>query len=383
METEPTLPIVEYLAVEHDNLVARFNEDFADAVLMVVRSVGGHPEATSSVITGIDPTGIDSLVTDPGGEHRARVEFGVPVEVPDHLTVALIDLLDRARGASGDDGQTSAEREVAQLAGIGTHLTEVVAVAEIHPHLRQITFGGGDLDTTFEPLGPDCFFYVLLPPPGRTELGVDQSFTWEAHALMAPEEQQVGAYYTLRRWHPETRQLDVWMVIHGEDEQVGHASAWAARAQVGDRVALWGPRTAFHPPEGTDRLLLVADDTGLPAVAGILEWLPEGMTATVLAEVAGTEEHQELPDRPGVEVIWLHRDGAPAGTTSLLADAARALPPFEGTPYVWGGGETKAMTAVRRHVRDERGLSREAVSLIAYWRHRTTTEDDVESDQYG
>jgi NADPH-dependent ferric siderophore reductase len=29
---------------------------------------------------------------------------------------------------------------------------------------------------------------------------------------------------------------------------------------------------------------------------------------------------------------------------------------------------------VRRHVRDERGLDRDAVALIAYWRHRTTIE---------
>ena len=52
---------------------------------------------------------------------------------------------------------------------------------------------------------------------------------------------------------------------------------------------------------------------------------------------------------------WLYRGDAPAGTTTLLADAAWALPPFEGTPYVWGGAESKALTAVRRHMRDERG----------------------------
>ena len=73
MDTEQTLPIVDYLAVEHANLVARFNEDFADSVLMVVRALGGRPEATSSVITKIDPQGIESIVTDPSGEHLTRV----------------------------------------------------------------------------------------------------------------------------------------------------------------------------------------------------------------------------------------------------------------------------------------------------------------------
>ena len=373
-------PIVAYLAVEEKSIIERFNADFADTVLMVTRNLGGFPEATDCELVGIDPEGLDSKVTDPAGVHDLRLDFNIPVEVPDHLTSALFDLIERARDASGDTGQTSAEREAAALAAIGTHLTEVVAVSDVHPHLRQITFGGGDLATTFDPLGPDCFFYVLLPPPGRTELGIDQTFTWEAHARMPVEDQPVGAYYTLRAWRPEKAELDIWMVLHGEGDHAGPASSWAARAQVGDKVALWGPRTAFHPPDGTDHLVLVGDETGLPAIAGIIDWMPDGMTATVLAEVAEESERQELPSRAGVDVIWLHREGAEAGTTSLLADAARALPPLPESTYVWGGGESKAMTAVRRHVRNDRGLDRESVALVAYWRHKATTDADVDSE---
>src|SRR3546814_10763929 len=243
---------------------------------MVTRAIGGYPEATRSLVTGIDVGGIDVVVSDPAGDHPSRVEFQVPIEVPDHLTLALIDLLHRARAAAGEDVQTSAERETASLASIRTHLTEVVRVADVHPHLREITFGGGDLATTFEPLGPDCFFYVLLPPPGRTELGIDQSFTWEQHARTPVEDQPVGAYYTLRRWRPEVAELDIWAATHAEGEPEGHASSWAGRAKPGDRVALWGPRTAYYPPEETDHLLLVADETGLPAVAGILQAMPDG-----------------------------------------------------------------------------------------------------------
>ncbi|HEY9557238.1 MAG TPA: siderophore-interacting protein, partial [Acidimicrobiales bacterium] len=101
---------------------------------------------------------------------------------------------------------------------------------------------------------------------------------------------------------------------------------------------------------------------------------------TVLAEVANEAERQELPERPGVTVTWLHRDGALAGTTSLLVDAARRLPELGASTYVWGGGESRAMTAVRRHVRDERGLSRDQVALVGYWRHRDTTDDELDSD---
>jgi NADPH-dependent ferric siderophore reductase len=234
-----------------------------------------------------------------------------------------------------------------------------------------VTFGGGDL-VGFEPAGPDTFLYLLLPPSGRNELTIDRSFTWDQHGRMAPEEQPVGAYYTLRAWRPEVAELDVLMVLHGD---AGPASTWAGRARPGDPVALWGPRTAYHPPGGTEHLVLVADDTGLPAVAVILEQLPPGVRATVLAEVDGPDEHQDLPEGPDVDVHWLHRGGAPAGTTTLLADAVRELPPFGSGTYVWGGAESRAMTAVRRHVRDDRGLSREDVSLVAYWRHSDASDD--------
>ncbi len=369
-------PFEAYMAEFGDDVIERINLDFEDAVLMVGAALGGRPEATQVTVIAIDATGLEVDIEDPDGTHRARIEFAERLEVPDHLTTALIDLLTRAREATGSTESTAAEREAAALAEYRTFVTEVVAVDDVHPHLRRITFGGGDL-VDFEPAGPDTFLYLLLPPPGRDELTIDQSFTWEQHGHMAPEEQPVGAYYTLREWRPETSELDVLMVLHGD---AGHASAWASRARPGNPVALWGPRTAYHPPEGTDRLVLVADETGLPAVAVILEQLPDTMIAVVLAEVANAGERQELPERVGVDVRWLHRDGAAAGTTTLLIDAVRALPPFDATTYVWGGAESRAMTAVRRHVRDERGLDRDAVSLVAYWRHDLGPDDAAIDD---
>ena len=257
---------------------------------------------------------------------------------------------------------------MAEIARIRTFLTRVSAVEDVHPHLRQITFAGGDL-TTFEPIGPDTFCYLLLPPPGRDELGIDQSFTWEQHSQMTSDEQPVGVYYTVRRWRPEAAELDMLCVLHGDgDGEGGPASGWAARAERGDPVALWGPRTAYHPPPETDWLLLAADETGLPAVAAILEQLPDAVPAIVLAEVADRFEHQPLPTSPTIDITWLHRDGAPPGTTTLLADAVRRLAWLGGRPYVWGGGESRAMTAIRGHVRHEIGLEQASVSLVAYWR---------------
>jgi NADPH-dependent ferric siderophore reductase len=311
--------------------------------------------------------------------------------MPDRVTAASSATDEAAHGATGDtttppaddgttpatdDGTTPAtdeatERTAREIMAIRTFLTHVVAVEDITPHMRRITFGGGDL-ATFEPAGPDTFLYLLLPPSGRDELTVDRSFTWAAHAEMSDEDTPVGAYYTLRHWRPEAGELDILCVLH---DDAGPASSWASRARPGDPVALWGPRSAYHPPAGTDRYLLVADETGLPAVAVILETLPSGTAATVYLEVADAAEQLALPGSPSYDVTWLHRDGAPPGTTTLLADAVRAMPWPGGAPYVWGGGESRAMTAVRRYVRHEVGLPREAVSLVAYWRHAAHADD--------
>lgn len=362
-------------------IIHGMNVDFEDSTLFVARVLGERPSATAARITALEPTGVHLDVTDADGESAVEIRFDAAVGDLSELTVALFGLVLRAREVSGEEGMTSAERQMAAMTSYRTLVTEVVAVEDVHPHLRRITFGGDDLAGLQLP-GPDAFFYVLLPPPGRTDLTIDQSFTWEAHSAMPEAERPVGAYYTVRRWDPAARQVEMLFVLHdshdshGDDDGDGDdgpasswaASSWAAKATVGDPAALWGPRTAFAPPAGTDRYLLVADETGLPAVAAIIESLPPEVPVQVVAEAADATSRQELPPRPAVSVTWCHRDGADPGTTSLLLDAVTALPPLTDTTYVWGGGESRTLAAVRRHVRHERGLSREAVALITYWR---------------
>jgi NADPH-dependent ferric siderophore reductase len=346
------------------DVLVRLNDDFEDAVLLVGRVLGGRPAATAARVTDVDRLGLDAIVIDPDGAHSRRVAFAAELAEPNDLSAAFTELVSRARSLSGEEGLTSAERETQMLAATRTMLTTVRRVEAVHAHLRRITFGGGDL-ATFAPLGPDTFLYVLLPPAGQSELTVDRSFTWDAYGKMPEPERPLGAYYTLREWRPEASEIDMLFVLHGDE---GPASRWAARARPGDPVGLWGPRSAYEPPAQTDWYLLVADETGLPAVASILESLPEGAVARVFAEVADANEHQPLPSSPTFDITWLHRDGAPAGTTDLLSDSVRAMQWPTGKPYVWGGGESHAMTAVRKCVRHELGLPREAVSLMAYWR---------------
>lgn len=261
------------------------------------------------------------------------------------------------------------------IAAIPTHITEVAAVEQRSPHVRRVTLRGG-LERLVS-AGPDSFVYFLLPPPGHDELTVDAAFSWERHFATPEAERAVGAYYTIRAHRPADDEIDVDMVLHGDD---GAASAWAARAEPGDPAALWGPRTTFHPPDDTTWFLLIADDTGLPALAAIAEWLPEGTAAVALIEVADGAEQVALHSAAALDVRWAFRDGAPPGTTTQLVDAVRAVVPPSAPAYVWGGAESRCMTAIRKVVRHEWELPRERVSLTPYWRHPESPDVDLDTD---
>jgi len=265
---------------------------------------------------------------------------------------------------------------VADYDTIPTHLTEVIAATRISESFVRITFAGG-LDR-FRPIGPDAFVYVLLPPPGRVDLPIETSFRWTDYYAMAEPDRPVGAYYTVRSFRADAGELDCDIYLH---EPAGHGSRWAPHAKSGDLAALWGPRSAWHPPVGTTDWLLVADETGLPAVAAVLEHRPIDTPVRVIAEVASACAHVPLPSDGPVDIEWLHRDGRDAGTTSLLVDAVRAAaPPPSSTTYAWGGAESRAMTAVRRYLRHEAGLTKEQVSMTPYWRHASHTEHPINAD---
>jgi NADPH-dependent ferric siderophore reductase len=244
-----------------------------------------------------------------------------------------------------------------------TGVAEVVAVTPVTPAMVRITLGGPALRTFFveEPgeiitlIWPQAGRDVVLPRPG-----------WRFPPGVA--DVQHARNYTVRTWRAETCEVDVDFVLHGDH---GTAARWAAAAAPGDRVGFAGPRTHWAGPP-SDWSLLVADETGLPALAAIAETLPPGHRAAALVEVSAPDEEQPIDSAADVDVRWIHRNGTePAGTT-LLADAVAAWTPPAGDGRVWGGGEALAMRHVRRTAREQHGLPASSVSVLGYWKHRDT-----------
>ena len=160
-------------------------------------------------------------------------------------------------------------------------LLEVCRVERLTPHLVRVTLTGDALDG-FVSLGFDDHVKLFFPNP---ETGLVATPTLGAEGpVWAEGARPVMRDYTPRHFDPVARTLDIDFALHSPG---GPATQWAAQARVGQMVGVGGPKGSFIVPTGFDWHLLVADDTGLPALARRLAELPAGSHAEVLVGVGG------------------------------------------------------------------------------------------------
>lgn len=242
----------------------------------------------------------------------------------------------------------------------------VTRVQDITAHMRRITLSGPDLES-FAAGG--LHFKLLVPPEGVTKPewpvpGADGLPVWPAD-----DKRPSVRTYTIRRIDAAAGTFEVDFVLHddhGADHSVG--SSWAMRAVPGDIVGVRGPVGRAIP--AADWYLLVGDEAALPAIARHLETLPAGARGIALIEIADETEQQDIEHRTGIEVRWLYRNGAAPGTTTLLADAVRAIgmPPAGNAIYAFAGVEAEAFAAIRHHWREVLQLDKKNVLVNTYWR---------------
>ena len=205
----------------------------------------------------------------------------------------------------------------------------------------------------------DHYVKLLFPPDGVT---YPEPFDMQWIRAELPRDQWPRTRtYTVRHWDPDTAELSIDVVHHGDE---GIAGPWAARVAPGDEIRLLGPGGAYAPSTEADWHLLAGDESALPAIAASLERLPAGARAYAFIEVAGPDEEQKLP--PSAEVTWLHRGAAPVGKALVQAVTDFEFPP--GAVQAFVHGEATFVKELRRLLLVERGLPRERVSISGYWR---------------
>ena len=282
---------------------------------------------------------------------------------------------------------------------------------DVSPSLACFTFGG-DIEplTTFAPdQRVKLFFAPDRAAPRLAQRLVGQDDWYAAYRALSDDERPAMRTYTIRAVRRDPVEVDIEFVLHGDS---GPATRWATTAQPGDSLSISAPVLGgdlvgfeWKPSPHIDDIVLVADETGLPAAIGIIEELdarPVKPRVRAVFETPLAADRQTLPG--WVEALWTSREnGHVARVGQTLIDGVEALnlqtaaqpdaAPAETDPdvdteiywlpatlaaedrlYVWIAAESAVVRDIRRRLVNERGLSKRSVAAMGYWREGRVLE---------
>ena len=148
-------------------------------------------------------------------------------------------------------------------------------VEKIAAHMIRVTLTG-DLED-FTSLGFDDHVKTFFPDGTINAEGAPNT---------------IGRDFTPRRYDSVSNTLEIDFAIH----DAGPATRWAAEAKPGQTLAVGGPRGSFVIPTAYDWHLLIADETGLPAISRRLAELPAGTSH--VTEILVPSRFHSLTIRP-------------------------------------------------------------------------------------
>ncbi|MDA8333355.1 MAG: siderophore-interacting protein [Candidatus Dormibacteraeota bacterium] len=173
----------------------------------------------------------------------------------------------------------------------------------------------------------------------------------------------VNRRYSIRRYDPSHRTLDIEVVLHGG----GPGARWATEVARGDPLEqVVAPRGKITLDPGAEWHIFIGDETAMPAIFNMAEALPSGQRAAALLEVGGHEDELEPPASLVGGLDWIRRGGAPGDDQPLIrAVQSLALPGGAGRVYL--AGEARTVITIR-DLLVARGQPRERLAVKAYWR---------------
>jgi len=272
----------------------------------------------------------------------------------------------------------------------------------LSPSLVSCLFTGEEVEMMKRD-GPDQRIKILFPSLQGSPAALTAHFPWrEQLKTLPPQQKPIPRTYTLRAVDAADRLVEVEFVIHGAE---GPASAWVISAEPGDALQMVAPNRQhaadsggyeWRPHAEVARALIVADETALPAVKGILEQVAQLAAPPALQifqEVPRAEDCVDWRQYAFAEVFWLPRDQIRTAHGAALLQAIKAnlaVPDYalRACPtsleveqeslwrsaacnndrfYGWVAAESSAVRHIRRYLVGERQLASESVSFMAYW----------------
>lgn len=249
------------------------------------------------------------------------------------------------------------------------HEVTVTAVENVTPHMRRVKFACADVRPF---IGGEMHVRILVPPKGRQPVWpgyrADGRVAWPEG-----EDQLLVRVYTIRAVDPERRELWIDFLQHPLPDIKTPGADFARDCRPGDRLALLGPGGGGLP--AMDRMLMVGDESALPAIARIVAEVPAGTHMQVIIEVEDASEEQPLPTSGSIDIRWLHRKNYRADTRGILAEAAKAaIVAIGNEAFVWVACEKEDVRSIRAFLKS-RKHDPKAMYVAWYWERNVTPQD--------
>ena len=179
--------------------------------------------------------------------------------------------------------------------------------------------------------------------------------------------------YTIRRFIPDRRLIDLDFVMHGD----GPGVRWAQSATAGATIDAIGPRGKITLDSNADWHLFAGDATAVPGALAMIEALPSDVAARAFLQVDNADERQPFKENSSVQrVIWHFGSGTGQTLVSALSEAT--LPHGRGHAYL--AGEVALVLALKDALL-MRGWSPEQISAKAYWNRGRANAGNGEPEQ--
>lgn len=231
-------------------------------------------------------------------------------------------------------------------------MTTVASVTELSPHMKRVILTGEDL-ADFPEDKKSAHVKAIFPDPKS-----------------ANQEPKLGLYFGFKKWMRsytirDFNKQDLTLTLDfAVNDHQGLATNWASLAKPGDKLGIAGPGELKHTDLFAQRHLFFGDLTALPAIASILEMLPENAIGRVWIQVPEKADIQSLYAPDNVEINWIVTDNK---LTDEFLQALINEPKNLENTAIFIATEASVVRVLKEHLNEHCQYDKQKLYASAYW----------------